>query len=85
MKKIILLLIIGTASLFLNCHAPSNCDNGKQCYHADEVSFGQYNGKTIKGIQLDSYVTSQHNLVICFTDGTNLTIVANKYVLDIYK
>ncbi len=59
--------------------------DGKSTYHVESVGFSHYKGKVVQYIETDSYVTSQHDIVIHFTDGTDLTIVANKYVLDVYK
>ena len=71
--------------IVISCNSNNKCDGGKTTYHAESVEFSNFKGKTVSYIETDSYVTSQHDIVIHFTDGTNLTIVANKYVLDIYK
>lgn len=69
--------------LFLSC-AESNYKSERVI--ATEVNFSEYGGKTISTIKYCRYcATSGDNLVIYFTDGTQLKVYAYKYIMEIYK
>jgi hypothetical protein len=60
---------------------PSNPNNIQKVY-ADEYNFSKFNGKTIQSIQFIEYphtVPGSHDVLIRFTDGTELRMFIYKY------
>jgi hypothetical protein len=89
MKKIAIGFLLGILSMMLvlcsSGYNPSN-PNNIQKTRADLVNFNKYNGKTIKNVQFINYpsnVTGCHDMVITFTDGTELRMYIYKYIPEI--
>lgn len=66
-------------------HKHNSTDTCKHLYYTTQVDFSTYNNKIVRNIEVDKYITGQHDFIIHFADGDSLVIVANKYVLNIYK
>jgi outer membrane lipoprotein-sorting protein len=79
MKKLFLIIYL----LLISC-VQTNPNNAHQRVHAEYHDYRNYSGKTIKVINYYNNGSPYH-MVITFTDGTTLDIVANKYVLDIQE
>lgn len=48
----------------------------------DKYDFSAHHGKTIERIGRNEY-RGQYNVTLHFTDGTELTFIANKYTMNI--
>lgn len=79
MKKLILLLAIIAASC-----VQTNSSGYNTRVHAEYHNYQKYSGKVIQHIRYYNNGSPYH-MVITFTDGSTLDIVANKYVLDIQE
>ena len=77
-------------TMIICCGDGYNPSNPNNIYKvkADEINFGQYTGKTVKYIQFlygPKTVTGCHDLVIHFTDGTEMRVFIYKYTPEIQQ
>lgn len=87
MKKLKYSLIICCAILIaFSCGSSGSNNTVSDKVDAESHNFSVYKGKIIDNIRYcDSCDSSGDNLIIEFTDGTELRIYAYKYNMKVYK
>lgn len=77
MRHIVLLAALCTMA---QCSSPGY---SRPAYY-NEYDYSRHYGKTIRSVtQNDLAGESQYNITIHFTDGTSMSVIANKYTFNV--